>query len=171
MAEMEDFEFGDGFADDDATDQVTQQEEDRLKRLEENQRKLAKKLHADEERERVESEIQKFYGGASELEKELAEVFLEGAETPTQVERAIAKIKAKAGAKAQAEADEEDAATSAAFTPPIAGTPPKQKTKFEVMRERALAGDKKAQFETFMALESKQGLPEEEKSLGELLGF
>jgi len=142
--------------------------EARLAKIEERDRKLGDKLKADESAQRVESMVKGFYANASDTEKELAAIFLEGSETPTQVERAIKLIKTKAGV-AQEESEEQ---AEKAFAPPVEGTPPRQKSKFELTKERALQGDRKAQFETFMATEVTQGTPDEDKEIADMLkGF
>jgi len=109
--------------------------EARLARLEERERKIAQKEKLEEEARRVDEAIKKFYAVASDDEKELAAIFLEGSESLSQVERAIKLIKTKAGVKKgsepseQADGEAEQAAEqpeeeqSEAFKPPISGEP------------------------------------------------
>lgn len=172
MAE-EQWTYDDVFPEKDAEPQPAPEQESetdleaRLARLEERERKLAQKEKLEDEARRVDEEIKRFYATASEQEKELAQIFLEGAEHLTQVERAVKLIKTKAGVKAE----EEQAETAEAFQPPMPAGPALQKTRLEVLRERALKGDRDAKFELFMSSESRQGNPDEAKDIKELFGI
>jgi hypothetical protein len=135
-------------------------------KIEENQKKMLLKQHAKDEAEHVENSVKGFYADATDEEKEMAAIYLEGAETPSQVERAIALIHKKSG-----RVPGSTPADAAAVAPPSAdGTAPAVKDQFTTIRDRALSprADRDAKFELWMATQDTPGglPPVQEESVG-----
>lgn len=129
--------------------------DDQVAKVTKGMRKIAERQAKLEEQARVEKLTSEFYSGASEAERELADVLLAGVSDEARVKKMLdlAKAKAKAMTKEEEEAAEaeEEKDTGEAFAAPPQPYHQPPSDPWEPVLERARAGDVHASFLEFMA--------------------